>query len=327
MTLSEKLVFLRERDALSQAELAERIGVAKKTLIRWERGEAMPDIRQIVLIAQIFSVSTDSLLIDSRHPEKDAEKKEDGERRHVTVAEAAEYLKEKIRAAYLVAAATLIMVIAPGVMLVIMSLPFRAEWVDTLLGITTFFLLAALSASIYIYARGKTARYDFISRGNFSLDYGATDMLARAEEKIMLSYAVRNTVAILLCILSLAPLIIAAMIEGISDLGIMIAITASLLIAGLGIVMFITSGLARSSISALNHSRTTRTYSKHLEDSVKRGFWILVIGFYLLYSFVSKNWHLSWLIFIFAAGIAFLISAAFTLVRRANGEDTSDEDE
>lgn len=327
MTFSEKITSLRKRSGMSQADLAERCGVAKKTLMRWERGEAMPDIEKIVLLAEIFSVSTDSLLIDSVNPEKAGCEEREVPRRHVSVDEAREYLKIKFRSAYRIAAATLLMMLSPGIMLVIMALPFRTDGLSTVIGLVAFFLLCILSVSIYIYSHSKTARFDFIGSEDFSLDYGATDMLAKTEEKIMLSYAVRNTAAMTLCILSIAPLVIAALIPSISELGIMIAIMASLFVAGLGVAMFITSGIKRSALSALRASRgTEQAYSKELEDRIRRGFWILVIGFYLLYSFVSENWHLSWLIFIFALGISSFISAAFTLVRRANGEDRSDEE-
>ena len=326
MTLSEKITILRKRKGLSQAELAEMLGIAKRTLARWERGEAMPDIQKIVLLSEIFSVSTDSLLIDSIDPEKAEDAMQNKQRRHVSVKQAEEYLKAKFRAAYLIAAATFIMMLAPGIMLIIMALPFRSDILGTVLGLLSFFFLTTLSVSIYIYSHSKTARFDFIASEDFSLDYGATAMLSKTEERIMLSYAVRNTVAIVLCILSLAPLIIVALISKTSDLIIMISVTASLFIAGFGVAMFITSGIKRSALSALHDTKNSeKIYSKQLEDRIGKGFWILVIGFYLLYSFVSGNWHLSWLIFIFAAGISSFISAAFTLVRRANGNDSLDE--
>jgi hypothetical protein len=219
------------------------------------------------------------------------------------------------------------MMLSPGIMLIFMALPFRHDVLGTVLGLSSFFILAALSVSIYIYSYAKTSKYDFISGGDFSLDYSATDMLAKAEEKVTLSYAVRNTVAIVLCILSVVPLIVSALIKDSSDLTVIISVAASLFISGLGVSLFIASGIKRSAISALRDSHgTQREYSKHLEDTITKGFWILAIGFYLLYSYVSENWHLSWLIFFFAAGISALISAAFTLVRRANGNDKSDEE-
>ena len=322
MTLSEKIILLRERDGLSQEELAAKLGIAKKTLMRWERGEVMPDIQKIVLLSEIFSVSTDSLLLDSLNPEKPEASAKIKLSRHVSIAEALEYLRVKFLSAYMIAAATFIMMLAPGIMLLIMAIPFRTDALSTVLGLTSFFLLTVVSVSIYIYSHLKTVRFEYIANGDFTLDYGASDMLTEAAEKNSLSYAVRNTVAMVLCILSLLPLIIAALIPSTPDLAVMIAISASLSVAGFGVAMFITSGIKRSALSALCEPKLTqRTYSKHLEDSVTKGFWILVIGFYLLYSFVSNNWHLSWLIFIFAFAISSFISAAFTLVRRASGED------
>jgi transcriptional regulator with XRE-family HTH domain len=172
MTFSEKLVILRKRAEMTQAELADRLGVSKKTVLRWERGEGMPDIQKIVQLAKIFSVSTDSLLIDSVSPESDGKHEQNKQRRHVSIGEAQEYLIAKFRAAYTIAAATFIMMLSPGIMLIFMALPFRHDVLGTVLGLSSFFILAALSVSIYIYSYAKTSKYDFTTEKNRFRSFG-----------------------------------------------------------------------------------------------------------------------------------------------------------
>lgn len=64
MTFPQKLKRIRKHHDLSQEELAEQLGVTRQTVSRWEAGYSMPDIDRILLISQLFSVSTDYLLND-----------------------------------------------------------------------------------------------------------------------------------------------------------------------------------------------------------------------------------------------------------------------
>lgn len=62
MEFSEKLKELRSENELTQVELAEILSVHGMTISRWERGIAFPDIRVVIKLAMLFSISTDELL-------------------------------------------------------------------------------------------------------------------------------------------------------------------------------------------------------------------------------------------------------------------------
>ena len=53
---------LREKHHLTQAELAEKIGVTAQAISKWENESGMPDLSQIVPLAHVFGVSTDTIL-------------------------------------------------------------------------------------------------------------------------------------------------------------------------------------------------------------------------------------------------------------------------
>ncbi|MBQ0071534.1 MAG: helix-turn-helix domain-containing protein [Spirochaetales bacterium] len=59
---SENLIYLRKRANLSQEELAEKIGVSRQTLSKWETGESMPDIERSNQLAAFFNVTLDELV-------------------------------------------------------------------------------------------------------------------------------------------------------------------------------------------------------------------------------------------------------------------------
>ena len=61
MEIGKKITSLRKKNGLSQEELAEKVGVARQTISKWELGETSPDIRQAKELSKIFKVSLDEL--------------------------------------------------------------------------------------------------------------------------------------------------------------------------------------------------------------------------------------------------------------------------
>lgn len=59
---ANNLLKYRKKNGLSQEELAEKIGVSRQAVSKWERGEASPDTDNLILLAQIYGVTLDELL-------------------------------------------------------------------------------------------------------------------------------------------------------------------------------------------------------------------------------------------------------------------------
>lgn len=60
--LKENLLHLRKLGGLSQEEVAEKIGVSRQALAKWEAGETLPDIEKCLKLAQLYNVSLDDLV-------------------------------------------------------------------------------------------------------------------------------------------------------------------------------------------------------------------------------------------------------------------------
>ena len=77
-TFGDFLYSLRKEKGMTQAELAEALGVTNKAVSKWETGEAMPETAQLLPISRIFGVTVDELLDGKRaetseNSEKDEE--------------------------------------------------------------------------------------------------------------------------------------------------------------------------------------------------------------------------------------------------------------
>ena len=70
MSFSENLTELRKLNGFSQEELADRIGVTRQTLSKYETGESLPDIEKCKQLADVFSVSMDDLISYDKNDEE-----------------------------------------------------------------------------------------------------------------------------------------------------------------------------------------------------------------------------------------------------------------
>lgn len=74
MKLSDKIVRLRKSNGMSQEELADKLGVSRQAISRWEMGTAMPDATNILQLSRLFQVTTDYLLNDEYQSDNDLPK-------------------------------------------------------------------------------------------------------------------------------------------------------------------------------------------------------------------------------------------------------------
>lgn len=69
MYLNTNLSFLREGRALTQLEIAEGVGLSQKVVSAYERGVREPSLKNLIKIAEYFSVSIDDLLLKDLRPQ------------------------------------------------------------------------------------------------------------------------------------------------------------------------------------------------------------------------------------------------------------------
>lgn len=65
MNLSEKIRRLRKKRGISQEQLAQLLEVSRQSVSRWEAGQTLPELEKVVLLSEVFDVTTDYLLKDN----------------------------------------------------------------------------------------------------------------------------------------------------------------------------------------------------------------------------------------------------------------------
>ena len=71
MILADKIVSLRKKAGWSQEDLAEKLGVTRQSVSKWEGAQSVPDMDKVVQMSRLFGVTTDFLLKDELSEEED----------------------------------------------------------------------------------------------------------------------------------------------------------------------------------------------------------------------------------------------------------------
>jgi len=66
MKLSEKIRTLRKNAGLSQEQLGEKINVSRQAITKWESGDGLPDIYNLVALSNLFSITLDELMAEEK---------------------------------------------------------------------------------------------------------------------------------------------------------------------------------------------------------------------------------------------------------------------
>ena len=62
MNLSDNLKRIRKENNLSQEQLADKLGVSRQSVSKWESGQAYPEMDKVLQLCQLFNLNIDELL-------------------------------------------------------------------------------------------------------------------------------------------------------------------------------------------------------------------------------------------------------------------------
>ena len=102
MILADKIIEERKKNGWTQEDLAQKLGVSRQSVSKWESAGAIPDLKKIIQLGDLFGVSTDYLLKDEVEKENtETICDTDCELHRVSMEEANTYMDEKKKAKHL----------------------------------------------------------------------------------------------------------------------------------------------------------------------------------------------------------------------------------
>ncbi len=64
MKLEEKLQILRKKNGYSQEQLADKLGIARQTISKWENGQAIPGLNVLIALSKLYGIAIDRIVKD-----------------------------------------------------------------------------------------------------------------------------------------------------------------------------------------------------------------------------------------------------------------------
>lgn len=62
MNMSDRIQYLRKTKGISQEELADKVGVSRQAVSKWESEQSTPDLEKVIIMSDFFGVTTDYIL-------------------------------------------------------------------------------------------------------------------------------------------------------------------------------------------------------------------------------------------------------------------------
>lgn len=292
MILADKIISLRKKAGWSQEELAERLGVTRQSVSKWEGAQSVPDLDKVLQMSRLFGVTTDYLLKDEFEEVQSAPEEECAPLRRVTMEEAARYLDLRRAAAPKMALGTLLCVLSPVCLILLAALsdlwPSRIPSNTAAgVGLCVLVVLAAGAVALFLSCGAAARDFAFLD-GPFETEYGVAGMVRDRRQKFAPAYTRLNTAGTLLCILSVLPLFASLCIRGAADLMSVAAVCLLLVIAGCGCFLYVYAGTRQAAFDRLLEEGDYTQQRKHrqnLRRTVSVLYWLVVTAVFLIYTF------------------------------------------
>lgn len=309
MILADKIARLRKKNGWSQEELAEKMNVSRQAVSKWESAQTVPDLEKILMLGNLFGVTTDYLLKDEMENEEFSAGEEITVRR-LTLAEANEYLALRKTASVRMAAATFLCILSVIPLLILgamAEIPSYgiSENAASAAGLIVLFLFIAAAVAAFLSCSFKNAPYAFLDKEPFDTEYGVTGMVSERQRQYKNTHMRCNMIGTMLCILSPVPIFVGMAVG--SDFAMILAVCATLFLAGIGAVFFVVAGVRWASMQKIlqsgDYSPAEKKRNKH-EEALSAAYWTLATAVYLAWSFTTGNWKDTWIVWP-VAGVLF----------------------
>ena len=331
MILADKIVSLRKKAGWSQEDLAEKLGVTRQSVSKWEGAQSVPDMDKVVMMSRLFGVSTDFLLKDELEEETPcaAAQDDDTPLRRVSLTQAADYLALRKAAAPKIAVATALCIISPVTLILLAGMsevqrfPISGNAAAGI-GLCVMLGLVALAVSIFLRAGAEAKEYRFLEEEPFETEYGVTGMVRQRQREYADTHTRLVTVGVVLCVLAAVPLFAAMCING-SDLLYIAAVCALLVLVAIGCLALVTAGVYQGAMEQLlEEGDYTRPQKKHhkLMGTVTMIYWLTATAVFLLYTYGphgNGQPRYSWIIWAVAGVLYAAVMGIVRIISRSRG--------
>ncbi len=302
MILADKIIQERKKNGWSQEELADKLGVTRQAVSKWEGAQSTPDLQRLLEMSKLFGVTVDYLIKDEMDAEEYAPDVEDTNTnvRRVTMSEANEFLSLKKKNAPYIALGTSLCILSPICMFLLggaaelQMLPF-SEDIAGGLGMIVLLGIVAIACAIFISCSMRTKKYEFLEEEVIETEYGVTGMVKERKSQFEAIYTRYNIIGTILCIISAMFLFAGALFEN-NEFMQIVFFCIMLAVIAIGVNCFVIVGIQQASFEKLlQEGDYTVKNKKKTKNSVVAAistiYWMVVTATFLALGFQGRHWN------------------------------------
>lgn len=310
MILADKIINLRKKNGWSQEELAEKLGVTRQSISKYEGAQSIPDLDKILKLSEIFGVTTDYLIKDELEEEEyvpsqmqENESESDRIVHKVTMEMANEYLQMIDWSAGKTAFATMLCILSPIVLLMLGAMSEMPDYhisenAAAGIGVCVLIVLIAIAVTIFILCGMKTKKYEFLEKEDIETAYGVSGMVKEKRDAYHSPYVTQLVIGITCCICSVIPLFGTLAVSE-SDFYMVSAVCMLLTLVAIGTYFIVRSAAKMNAMNQLLEEEDYTRQKKH-ENKKMSGpvtvYWLIATAIYLAWSFTTNDWDRTWII-------------------------------
>ena len=296
MILADKIIENRKKNGWSQEDLAEKLGVSRQSVSKWESAQAIPALEQ---------APVDNGLEETV--------------RSVSMEEADSFLKYNDTASRWISTGVMLCILSPVLLILLGGLaeagfiPMEvtvAEIGGT--GILLIMIAAAVGMFIREGMRGK--KYEYLEKVEIDTEYGVNGMVKERRDAYAETHSRRMIIGVMMCIISAVPLlgVQASKYSNNTDLLPILGVTLLLVMCAVGVKLIVLTCTRQGGFDRLleegDYTRLNKKAGKY--DGV---YWAIATAVYLGWSFATMRWEFTWIVWP-VAGVLF---AAYREIMKA----------
>lgn len=324
MILADKIIENRKKNGWSQEDLAEKLGVSRQSVSKWESAQAIPDMKKILQLSEVFGVSTDYLIKDEieEKPAMEPAPVDNGLEetvRSVSMEEAVSFLKYNETASRWISTGVMICILSPVLLILLGGLAEAGfiqmeESIAELGGTAILLIMIAAAVGIFIREGMRGKQYEYLEKIDIDTEYGVNGMVKERRDAYAETHSRRLIIGVMLCIISAVPLLGAHAVRysNNTDLFPILGVVLLLVMCAIGVKLIVLTCTRQGGFERLleegDYTRLNKKAGKY--DGV---YWAIATAVYLGWSFATSRWDISWIVWP-VAGVLF---AAYREIMKA----------
>ena len=324
MILADKIMENRKKNGWSQEELADRLGVSRQSVSKWEGAQAVPDMKKIIQMSELFGVSTDYLLRDDIETPTEPEVKpvDNGLEetvRTVSMEEANAFLEHNEKAAVTISTGVMMCILSPVILILMGGLAETGkisvdETTASIAGVIVLLMIVACAVAMFLMTSLRGKQYDYLEEVSIDTEYGVSGMAKERRSRYSETHGRLLITGVMLCVVAAIPLLFLQIshYSNNSDMLPVIGVDVLLIMVAVGVKLIVMTCIRKDGYDKLleegDYTRLDKRASRF--DGI---YWAIALAVYLGWSFISMNWQFTWI----AWPVAGVLYVAFHEIMKA----------